>query len=276
MAVPRYYDIQGSTSREETTTALSHERPSMKNQMKLVNEIQGRGIKRKMANKMAHIARRSKGWKDWALFAGTLEAAAFEERELPDIREYFRELWSDGSSNRRIDTEIRQILYQSNMIDTNRNGNDSATRSAAVDKYPPAVQEPLPCSLLGRPRKRQAYFVEQEYPRRVKRREQVSERLEGRRPKDGYKHEATKAELVLVGEQVLSSSTKYTNQQLKDHLTPEQLSDINIRKLNIEGLRHKDKATAIAQNQLAMERAQRRKKPDKTIAPDFEEEGAME
>eukprot|EP00980_Cylindrotheca_fusiformis_P018962 scaffold6352_cov85-Cylindrotheca_fusiformis.AAC.1 len=131
MAIPRYYNIQGIPRREETT-ALP-QRPSMKNQMKLVNEIQGRGIKRKMANKMAHISRRSKGWKDWALFA--------------------------------------------------------------------------------------------------------------------------------------------------DHVTPEQLSDINIRKLNIEGLRRKDKATAIAtaiaQNQLAMERAQKRKKPDMTIA-DFEEEGAGE
>eukprot|EP00980_Cylindrotheca_fusiformis_P020129 scaffold7187_cov65-Cylindrotheca_fusiformis.AAC.1 len=64
MAIPRYYNIQGITRREETT-ALS-QRPSMKNQMKLVNEIQGRGIKRKMAKKMAHISRRSKGWKDWA------------------------------------------------------------------------------------------------------------------------------------------------------------------------------------------------------------------
>eukprot|EP00980_Cylindrotheca_fusiformis_P024909 scaffold12707_cov74-Cylindrotheca_fusiformis.AAC.1 len=125
MAIPRYYNIQGIPRREETTD-LSHERPSMKNQMKLVNEIQGR----------------------------TLEAA---------------------------------------------------------------------------PLKQQVFF----------------------------------------------SSTKHTNQQLKDHVTPEQLSDINIRKLNIEGLRRKVKATAIAQNQLAMERAQRRKKPDKTIA-DFEEEGAME
>eukprot|EP00980_Cylindrotheca_fusiformis_P018713 scaffold6233_cov76-Cylindrotheca_fusiformis.AAC.1 len=128
MAIPRYYNIQGSTSREEETTTAACSQPFMKNQMKLVNEIQGHRIKRNMTNKIESISRRSKGWKDW---------------------------------------------------------------------------------------------------------------------------------------------------QLKDHLTPEQLSDINIRKLNIEGLRCKYKATAIAQNQLAMERAQKRKKLDKTIA-DFEEEGAVE
>ena len=83
------------------------------------------------------------------------------------------------------------------------------------------------------------------------------------------------AEQQMVGEQVLKSMSAYQPSHLRNNLSPEQLNSLQIKTLNEQGVRGKDDARAVAQNELAKAKASKRKKPDKTIE-DLTAEGESE
>jgi hypothetical protein len=77
----------------------------------------------------------------------------------------------------------------------------------------------------------------------------------------------------MVGEQVVGSMEKYSVSNLKNLLSPEQLKSLTVSKLNKKGVQGQDNARAVEQNDIAIKKAERRKKDDKTIE-DFKTEAA--
>ena len=122
---------------------------------------------------------------------------------------------------------------------------------------------------------RQSYLMHHEHENRVARRESHENRLGGKRPKGGYKHEASKVEQQMVGEQVVKSMRAYEPSHLKNHLSPEELDSLGTKKLSQQGVRSKDKARDEAQVEMANKKAAKRKKPDKTVE-DFKTEAEGE
>ena len=89
-------------------------RITMKQQNQLLNAIQG--------NKAARIRdpdavkRRQAGWRDWAEQQWSAEARDFQVKELPAIQEAFVALFNSPNNRGSVATELRTVLFQSNLI----------------------------------------------------------------------------------------------------------------------------------------------------------------
>ena len=89
-------------------------RITMKQQNQLLNAIKG--------NKAARIRdpdavkRRQAGWRDWAEQQWSAEARDFQVKELPAIQEAFVALFNSPNNRGSVATELRTVLFQSNLI----------------------------------------------------------------------------------------------------------------------------------------------------------------
>ena len=70
----------------------------------------------------------------------------------------------------------------------------------------------------------------------------------------------------------MRSTEVYQPAHLAQHLSIDQLANLQVKKVKQRGVRRKDNERAVAKNELAKAKAARRRKPDKTI-DDFEEAG---
>ena len=90
------------------------ERITMQQQNQLLNAIKG--------NKAARIRdpdavkRRQAGWRDWAEQQWSAEARDFQVKELPAIQEAFVALFNSPNNRGSVATELRTVLFQSNLI----------------------------------------------------------------------------------------------------------------------------------------------------------------
>jgi hypothetical protein len=61
----------------------------------------------------------------------------------------------------------------------------------------------------------------------------------------------------MASQQVLASMVAYTPSNLKAKLTKEQLASVQVKKLNVKGVRYTDNVRDEMQNQLAKDKAER-------------------